>query len=190
MSAEEKEKKAAKEANKPKGFKGFLNQMNDFNKNPVCANIFAAGFIRSMASVVVTAFLPVFFQKSFPAFKSEYAILNAAALTVLGISSSIIGGIISDKFEKRSYMTKSSVIMFGNILSIPLTAIACFCGNFWLAMSLFAAKIFVSGSYLAPAITMMQNSTDASNSGFVVSAYTFYAHFAQTLSPIIFGYLA
>ena len=70
LSEEEKEKKRAKEAAKPKGFQGFLNQMSEFNKNPVCSNIFAAGFIRSMASVIVTAFLPVFFQKTFPAFKS------------------------------------------------------------------------------------------------------------------------
>lgn len=70
MTQEEKDKKKAKEDAKPKGFKGFMNQMSEFNKNPVCSNIFAAGFIRSMASVIVTAFLPVFFQKTFPAFKS------------------------------------------------------------------------------------------------------------------------
>ena len=143
-----------------------------------------------MASVIVTCFLPVFFQKTFPAFKSQYAILNAAALTIFGFSSSIIGGIISDKFEKRSYMTKANIILIGNTIAIPLTFFAAFSGNFWVAMSLFAAKIFVSGSYLAPAITMMQNSTDPSNSGFVVSAYTFYAHIAQTISPIIFTYFA
>lgn len=104
--------------------------------------------------------------------------INAAALVLCGFSSSLIGGIISDKFEKKSYMTKSNLIMTGHFLAVPLTAIACFTSNFWLAIACFAMKIFVSGSYYAPAITMMQNSTDSSNSGFVVSAYTFYAYLA------------
>jgi MFS family permease len=97
---------------------------------------------------------------------------------------------LSDKLEKKSYMTKSAIIMTGHFLAVPLTAIACFTNNFWIAISCFAAKIFFSGSYFAPAITMMQNSTDPTNSGFVVSAYTFYAYLAQTLAPLIFGFFA
>jgi len=45
--------------------------------------------------------------------------------------------------------------MAGHFLAVPLTAIACFTNNFWIAIACFAAKIFVSGSYFAPAITMM-----------------------------------
>jgi len=80
--------------------------------------------------------------------------------------------------------------MFGNFLSIPLTAICCFTGNFWLAISSFALKILVSAGHFPPAVTMMQNSTDSSNSGFVVSAYSFYAHMSETFAPLIFGSLA
>ena len=116
--------------------------------------------------------------------------LNAMALVGCGISSSILGGIISDKYEKKSYMTKANIIMAGNVLSIPLVAIAVFSSNFYLALSAFALKIFVSGSYQAPAITMMQNSTRPSDSGLVVSVYTFFAYLAQTLSPLFFSSLA
>ena len=159
-------------------------------ENPVCKNIFIAGFIRSLASVIVTAFVPVFFMKVFPGFKSQYALLNAAALTCFGFSSSLIGGILSDKFEKRSYMTKANIVMAGNFIAVPLTGMACFAGNFYLAMACFALKILVSGSYFSPAITMMQNTTAAADSGFVVSCYMFFAHLAQTLSPLLFSFLA
>jgi MFS family permease len=181
LSAKEKMEAEAKKAakkNKPKGFRDFLSQMSEINKNPVCKNIFIAGYLRTMGSMIVTAFVPVFFQKVFPAFKSQYALINAAALTIFGFSSSLIGGMLSDKYEKKSYMTKSRIIMAGHFMAVPLTAIACFSTNFWLSIACFAAKIFVSGSYYAPAITMMQNSTDPSDSGFVVSAYTFYAYLA------------
>ena len=76
-------------------------------------------------------------------------------MTGFGFSSSLIGGIISDKFEKRSKMTKAYIIMAGNFLAVPLVAIACLSNNFYVAMAAFAAKILVSGSYFAPAITMM-----------------------------------
>ena len=152
--------------------------MKEMNDSPVCRNVFIAGFLRSLGSMCVTAYVPVFFQKVFPAFKSQYALINAAALTVFGFSSALIGGMISDKYEKKSYMTKANIVMLGNLLAIPLVAIATLTSNFWLAIAAFSMKIFVSGSYFAPAITMMQNSTDSSNSGFVVSAYTFYSHIA------------
>ncbi len=123
--------------------------------NPVCANIFAAGFVRSLGSAIVTAYAPVFFLKCFPGFKAKYAFLNAVALISCGISSSLLGGILSDKFEKKSYMTKSNIIMAGNVLAVPLVAAAVFSQNFYFALAAFAMKIFVSGSYQAPAITMM-----------------------------------
>ena len=52
-------------------------------------------------------------------------------------------------------MTKSYLIIIGNVLAIPLVAVACLAGNFWIAVAGFSLKILVSGSYLAPAITMM-----------------------------------
>lgn len=160
--------------------------MVEMCKNPICANIFAAGFIRSLGSTIVTAYTPVFFGRTFPTYKSTYALLNAIALTTCGFSSSLLGGIISDKYEKKNYMTKAWIVMVGNVLSIPLVAFACFTSNFYLAMLAFTLKIFISGSYYAPAITMMQNSTRPSNSGLVVSAYTFFAYIAQTISPLVF----
>jgi MFS family permease len=149
------QKKEEESVVKPKGFKAFLAQIKEMTDNPVCKNIFAAGFIRTFGSSIVTAYAPVFFQRVFPAFKSKYALLNAIALISCGISSSLLGGIISDKYEKKSYMTKARIIMLGNALSIPLVAFACFTQSFYLAMIAFALKIFVSGSYYAPAITMM-----------------------------------
>ena len=185
-----KEKKKKEQSKKPAGIKEVIGAMKEMCKNPICANIFIAGFLRTMGSTIVTAYTPVFFGRVFPSFKQTYAFLNAIALITCGFSSSILGGIVSDKFEKSNYMTKSWIIMAGNVLSIPLVAFGCLTSNFYLAMLAFTAKIFVSGSYYAPAITMMQNSTRPSNAGLVVSAYTFAATIAQTISPLLFTALA
>ena len=82
--------------------------------------------------------------------------MNAIALTSLGLSASLLGGIICDKNEKeKKYLTHSRVLMLGNFLSIPLIGIACWTSNFYVAMFAFACKIFVSGCNVAPALTMM-----------------------------------
>jgi predicted MFS family arabinose efflux permease len=177
-------------AKKPKGFKNFLDGMKELNNDPVCNNVFWAGSIRSFGSAIVTAFIPVYFQQAFPECKSQFALVSALSLTVLGFGSSLMGGILSDKFEKKSYMSKANIVIAGNVLALPMIAMACLSGNFWVAMTGFALKVMVSGSYLAPAITMMQNSSGTANAGMVVSAYTFYSHIAQTIAPALFGALA
>lgn len=101
-----------------------------------------------------------------------------------------MGGIICDKYEKRSYMTKAMVVIAGNCLSIPLFAAICFSNSFYFAIAMLALAILTSGSYLAPAITMMQSATSPQNTGLVVSAYSFFTYIGQTLSPMLFNLLA
>lgn len=140
-----------------------MSSLTEINKNPICKNIFLAGLMRTFGSTIVSAYIPVFFMKNFPQFQSQYALINAGIYTFLGFSSNILGGLISDFYErKKSYMAKANICMFGAYLAIPLTAVACFTSNFYLAIAAFAAKIFVSGGHFAPAVTMMQNATDSS----------------------------
>ena len=134
-----------------------MTQISDLNKNPCCRNLFIASFLRSAASMTITCYLPVFFGNVFPAYKTQFALINGLALGIFGFSSSIIGGIISDVWEKKTYMIKSLIVIFGNLLSVPLLTIAVLSNNFWL--SVFSASLMplVSGAYFAPPITMMQN---------------------------------
>jgi len=94
-------------------------------ENPVCKNIFKAQFCRAIGSAMVTAYSPVFFVRTWPDFKSTYALFNAISLVCLGFSSALIGGMVCDKYEKKIPMIKSYVLMAGNFISLPLIAFAC-----------------------------------------------------------------
>ena len=59
------------------------------------------------------------------------------------------------KLEKKSYMAKTAIILFGNIFSIPLVILAMTTSNFYLALGLMSLKILISGAYLSPSLTMM-----------------------------------
>jgi nitrate/nitrite transporter NarK len=106
--------------------------------------------------MIVSSFLPVFFGRNFPAFKAEYAMLNAAALSICGLTSSLAGGIIADKFEKKSKLTKALLCISGCAVSPFLIALGTLTtGNFYLSVLCYALKVLVSGTYSGPAITMI-----------------------------------
>ena len=88
-------------------------------------------------------------------FKKEYSMINAAALAAFGFSSSLLGGILGDRLESKSYLIKSLIIIFGNTMATPLLALTVFTSNFWLAIVCAALMILVSGAYYGPAVTMM-----------------------------------
>ena len=138
-----------------------------------------AGAFRSFGNAAVGSYLPVFFQKVYPQYTTQYSILSACSLLIFGFSSVLLGGIIGDKYGKKNHMTHALICMFGAMLAIPTVMTATmFQSNFWLSMIMSSITIFVSGSYFSPAITMMQNATSRSNSGNVVSSYTFFTTFA------------
>jgi len=103
------------------------------------------------------------------------------------MTASLGGGIIADKFEKKSRMTKAILCVQGCLLSPFLIGLGTLqTGNFYLGVLCYALKVLVSGTYSGPAITMIQNTSPQSQQGNVVSLYFFCITMAQTLSPAIF----
>ena len=146
---------AEEEENEKRGFKQFLSEISELNKNPCCSNIFLAIFIRSIGSCAITAYMPVFFGNCFPDFKSQYSLITALSLSIFGFLSSLVLGVISDRWEKKTYMMKSLVVIMGNTIATPLLAAAVLTQNFWIAVTCSALMPMVSGAYFGPAITMM-----------------------------------
>lgn len=161
----EKAAKAAAEALKEKKnpLRAFVENVGVVFTLPTARNVLIASSLRNFGGMIVSSFLPVFFGRNFPGFKAEYALLNAAALSICGFVASLAGGIMADKFEKNSYMSKAYICISGCILSVPLIALGTLTtGNFYLSVLCYALKVLVSGTYSGPAITMIQNTSPSS----------------------------
>ena len=157
---------------------------------PVCRNLFLAGACRAIFSSVTVAFLPVYFQRNFPNFKSQFAVMNAASLIGCGFLANIIGSIITTKLEKKTHMAKSLVIVLGSLIGFPFFALTCFAKNFQVAIFSNIFQLLFMSYYLAPSVTMMQKATGPQNAGLVLSTETFFAYVVGTIFPLLFGFLA
>ena len=134
----------------------FSDALKQIITNPTARLVTIAGSFRFWETFSIVYFLPSFFQKVYPAFKSEYSIYSAAILSICGFLSTVLGGIISDKFEKKTKMTKAIVCILGSAAAIPaIAACTLITNNFYLSVFFMAVKYLISECWMSPAITMM-----------------------------------
>lgn len=108
-----------------------------------------------------------------------------------GFMSTILGGLLSDRFEKKSKMTKSYICMIGSLLGLPaIMACTLITGNFHLSLFAMAIKYFVAECWMSPAITMMQATVKPEDQGNIVSAHLFYLTVVGCISTVCLGQLA
>lgn len=112
----------------------------------------------------IVYFLPSFFQKVYPLYKTEYGLYTSAIIAICGFMSTLMGGLLSDKFEKKSRMTKSLICMIGSLLGLPAIAMCTLVtNNFYVSLFFMALKYLVAECWMSPAITMMQSTVKPEN---------------------------
>ena len=117
-----------------------------------------AGSFRFFETFSIVYFLPSFFQKVYPTFKTEYGLYSALIIAGCGFMSTIIGGLVSDRFEKRSKMTKAMVCIIGSLSAIiPIGLCTLVTNNFYLSLFFMGVKYLLAECWMSPAITMMQS---------------------------------
>ena len=124
--------------------------------NPINKYTLIGAFFRNFGGSCTTFFLPLFFLKNFPAFKTQYSFVNSVILSLFGLISGILGGIIADKYEKKNVWTKALICIIGSASALPLIGAATLqTSHFWLSMICFMLFTLLTSSFSGPAITMM-----------------------------------
>jgi MFS family permease len=160
-------------------------------KNPTAFNLSIAGALRYSEMYAVIYFLPAFFQKVYPHFKTEYGLYNALILGCLGFLSNIVSGLISDRFEKKSRMTKAWVSAIGSLLAIiPVTIALLTTNNFYVSLGFMALKYLFSEGWMSPTVTMIQSTVSSKDSSSLITAFLFVLTLISTMSTIILGHVA
>jgi hypothetical protein len=135
-------------------------------------------------------YVPMFFLRNYVANRAEFAVLYSCCVVFGGFTSSIMGGLICDKFGKGRPMLKSWVCIIGNLLAMPMFAAGMLCtNNFYFSILMMATKYLAGEPWKSPAITMMQNTVDPDKFGNIISAYQFFYIMAGCVSTVVFGAL-
>ena len=150
-----------------------------------------AGMFRFFETFSIVYFLPSFFQKVYPLNKTEFGLYASVILALCGLLSSLIGGLISDKFEKKSRMTKSLICIVGALIGLPAIAVCTLTtNNFYISIIFMALKYLVAESWMPPALTMMQATVKPEDQGNIVSASLFYLVVTGCFSTVLLGYVS
>lgn len=134
-------------------------------------NMLTASTFRSVGNMIIKTYLPVYFARIFPQYSTQYSLLSGINLLIFGLTSNLLSGQISQRYEKKYPRTNALICVAGTVLCLPFIFACCFSNSFWLSLIMMGLAIFLSGSYFAPAISMMQNSVSPQNSGYVVASY-------------------
>jgi MFS family permease len=109
---------------------------------------------------------------------------------VLGMVSGIVAGIIADKNEKNSLLTKSWICMAGSIVALPMIALATLQTSYFnLSMVCFSIFTFFAAAFSGSAITMLQNVSTKEEQGVATSLYFTCITIAQSFGPLVCGFI-
>jgi len=118
----------------------------------------------------------------------EYGLYSAAIVASMGALSTILGGLLSDRFERRSRMTKIYICSLGSLLAIPAIGLCVLnTSNFYLSLVAMGFKYLISECWMSPAITMMQSTVKPEEQGSIVSAHLFYLTVVGCFSTVLLG---
>ena len=162
----------------------FCNAMKELFSNPTCKWCAAGGFMRFFGGYSIGFFLPKYFNLIYPDYIKPYSYGNAAVVSLCGFASSILGGIVSDKYEKEGYLLTKMYICLGSAVTGSITFALCTLiqSNFWFSLIMLALEYFCAENWIAPVIAMILNTVSPDNKGGIVGAFLFFSTVGGTIA--------
>lgn len=112
-----------------------------------------------------------------------YGWLNALAVLVGGFTSSILAGIICDKFEPVNYRTKSYVIVTQSLLAVPICAMAFLStGSFAVSMIFLFLEYLLAEGWMPAVLSMLLTCIEVQFKGVAVGIFLFATTIAGTVA--------
>lgn len=137
-----------------------MDSFEELKGNDTAKWVLAASCIKQIGEFTIALFQPLFFGNVYPDYGFEFNIASAFTYLVPTTIGAIIGGVISDKLEDRSYMSKAWIVIISNFISSPF-AFQAFMSqdNFWYSVGAVNFQWFLSEAWFAPTLVMLQNTT-------------------------------
>ena len=135
-------------------FTVLLKGLSSLVANPCTRWLMIAGFLRFWQMSIMSFYIFTYFNYFNRA--EAFGVINALVILVGGLSSSIIGGRISDAYEEVNFRTKSYVAATMSILAVPLfCALFLMHSSFYVAIAFLFLENLLCEGWMAPCIAMI-----------------------------------
>ena len=85
----------------------FVQNLKKVYQEPMEGSLLVGHAVRYLGTCALYTYIPIVFGMNFPENKAEYSTLSAVLVAGFGMTTSILEGLISDRFEARSPWTNS-----------------------------------------------------------------------------------
>lgn len=162
-----------------------------FIKSRVARWCLLAGSAKMLSAYVLGSFLPIWYsRKNLPGYSNvAYAGLNALIIAGGGLLSTIVGSVLDSYWVKHDSRAPCWIGLIGATLSIPLVFLVMFVPHFIPSMLWLFFLIFVSESWFAPIIALVQRSVRQSHRGQAVPMFLVAITLCANMGPAMVGFL-
>lgn len=130
------------------------------------------GALRAWQTTVISFYCIKYFN--YYGKTATYGVLNAIVILFGGLTSAILAGQISDRYEDKYYKTKSWVCTGLSLLGFPMFCLIFLIhSNFYLSMALLFVENVLCEGWMAPCIAMIQTVIDVKYKAASVGVFFF-----------------
>ncbi|KAG5189317.1 major facilitator superfamily domain-containing protein [Tribonema minus] len=144
-----------------------------------------ASSLRMIGTWVGAAYLPTYFHRAYPAYESQYSVINGVIVAAGGVLSSSVGGALADRWGKRSPGGYAWVPALGAALGLMPAGVALFCGNFYVSMAALGAQNLLAECWLGPGMAILQREVPRDMVGVSVAVLLFCNTVTANVGPWI-----
>lgn len=155
-----------------------------------CALLVAAGALRFMSGQTTAAYMPAFYDRTFPKHHAEVALAYGVSTAVFGTLSSWTGR-WADELGRGRERRALLLPAVGTLLSVPLAYGTLFApelgGGFYTSVALRAVKVFVSEVWMGPTLSVLQGTVAPGVRGLATAATLALWQLVGGMAPFLIG---
>jgi MFS family permease len=173
-----------------KDITSFWGRMKVLWANSCFLYLVAAGALRFFGGYSLGFLSGNFFEKRYPDYVNQFAIMNAVVVIGGGLPASMMGGWLSDKYEDRYGNVKGLIAGCGALAATPFIVIAYTVQpGFWGSIISYYFAYFIAEMWYGPSHAQINNMFPSEYQGFAVSAFNFSGAIFGTIATLSLGAL-
>jgi len=168
--------------------RGAVKAMKKVVESPFVRVLFAASALRFCAGYGIGVWKAPFYRQAFPSFQNEFSVANAFVISAGGVLSSILGGLIADKYAPTDPKVRLWVPAAGSLLAVPFWIGAVKADSFEASIGLLFGEYIVAECWFGPALASLYKGVPKEVQGTAQGLFTVLTAFGNVM-PVLIGSL-